>query len=78
MRHLRLPQRRHFRKDVYVGYADADWRLACVTLLRCLQQRHGIRLLLRDRDELPGTVRAENVIDHIDDSWKVMRERGGK
>ena len=75
MRHLRLPKRHQFRRDVYVGYADADWRLACVTLPRCLQQRHGVRLLLRDREELPGSVRAETIVDHIDDSWKVKKER---
>nr|KAG5712293.1 hypothetical protein BaRGS_023872 [Batillaria attramentaria] len=72
MKRLRLPRREHFRRDAYVGYADADWRLACLTLPGCLQERHGVRLLLRDFEELPGSIRAESIIEHIDDSWKVL------
>ncbi|KAK7481395.1 hypothetical protein BaRGS_00027365 [Batillaria attramentaria] len=29
-------------------------------------------LLLRDREERPGSIRAENIVEHIDDSWKVL------
>nr|KAG5704423.1 hypothetical protein BaRGS_024278 [Batillaria attramentaria] len=72
MKRLRLPRREHFRRDAYVGYADADWEFACVTLPACLEDRHGVRLLLRDREELPGSIRAENILQHIDDSWKVL------
>ncbi|KAK7497244.1 hypothetical protein BaRGS_00011538, partial [Batillaria attramentaria] len=69
---LRLPRREEFRKDVYVGYADADWELACLRLPACLEERHGVRLLLRDFEEVPGSIRAENIVTHIDDSWKVL------
>nr|KAG5709965.1 hypothetical protein BaRGS_030007 [Batillaria attramentaria] len=72
MQQLRLPQRENFRRDAYVGYADADWEFACVTLPACLQERHGVRLLLRDFEEVPGSIRAENIVQHIDDSWKVV------
>ena len=37
LKELRLPIRSRFRKDVYVGYADADWELACLTLPACLR-----------------------------------------
>nr|KAG5706840.1 hypothetical protein BaRGS_004175 [Batillaria attramentaria] len=70
---LRLPRREEFRKDVYVGYADADWELACLRLPACLEERHGVRLLLRDFEEVPGSIRAENIVTHIDDSWKAQR-----
>ncbi|KAK7501699.1 hypothetical protein BaRGS_00007130 [Batillaria attramentaria] len=72
MQRLRLPRRENFRRDAYVGYADADWEFACVTLPACLQERHGVRLLLRDFEEVPGSIRAENIVQHIDDSWKVV------
>ncbi|KAK7473690.1 hypothetical protein BaRGS_00035087 [Batillaria attramentaria] len=72
MKRLRLPRREHFRRDAYVGYADADWEFACMTLTTCLEERHGVRLLLRDREELPGSIRAESILEHIDDSWKVL------
>nr|KAG5695323.1 hypothetical protein BaRGS_006547 [Batillaria attramentaria] len=70
MKRLRLPHREHFRRDAYVGYADADWEFACLMLPACLEERHGVRLLLRDREERPGSIRAENIVEHIDDSWK--------
>ncbi|KAK7481393.1 hypothetical protein BaRGS_00027349 [Batillaria attramentaria] len=72
MKRLRLPHREHFRRDAYVGYADADWVFACLMLPACLEERHGVSLLLRDREELPGSIRAESIVEHIDDSWKVM------
>nr|KAG5695318.1 hypothetical protein BaRGS_006542 [Batillaria attramentaria] len=72
MKRLRLPRREHFRRDAYVGYADADVEFACLTLPTCLEERHGVRLLLREREELPGSVRAESIVEHIDDSWKVL------
>ncbi|KAK7481749.1 hypothetical protein BaRGS_00026997 [Batillaria attramentaria] len=72
LRRLRLPKRDEFRKDAYVGYSDNDWRLACLVLFESLQERRGVRLLLRDQEELPGSVRAENIIEHIDESWKVL------
>ena len=55
-------------------YADVhnDVMFACVSLYECLQQQYGVRLLLRDREELPGSVRAESIVQHIDDSWKVL------
>nr|KAG5695320.1 hypothetical protein BaRGS_006544 [Batillaria attramentaria] len=72
MKRLRLPRREHFRRDAYVGYADADWEFACLMLPACLEERHGVSLLLRDREELPGSIRAESIVEHIDDSWKVL------
>ena len=74
MRRFRLPRRHHFRRDAYVVYADVhnDVMFACVSLYECLQQQYGVRLLLRDREELPGSVRAESIVQHIDDSWKVL------
>ncbi|KAK7111540.1 hypothetical protein V1264_011151 [Littorina saxatilis] len=74
IRRYRLPRRHHFHRDAYVVYSEAqdDVILACVTLRVAVEERYGVRLLLRDREELPGSVRAENVVQHIDDSWKVV------
>ncbi|XP_070185531.1 insulin-like growth factor-binding protein complex acid labile subunit isoform X1 [Littorina saxatilis] len=74
IRRYRLPRRHHFHRDAYVVYSEAqdDVILACVTLRVAVEERYNVRLLLRDREELPGSVRAENVVQHIDDSWKVV------
>ncbi|KAK7111536.1 hypothetical protein V1264_011147 [Littorina saxatilis] len=74
IRRYRLPRRHHFHRDAYVVYSEAqdDVILACVTLREAVEERYGVRLLLRDREELPGSVRAETVVQHIDDSWKVV------
>ncbi|KAK7110920.1 hypothetical protein V1264_014715 [Littorina saxatilis] len=72
IRRHRLPRRHHFRCDAYVVYSDAECDVACVTLRECLEEQYGVRLLLRDREELPGSVRAESIVQHIDDSWKVL------
>ncbi|KAK7097190.1 toll-like receptor 3 [Littorina saxatilis] len=74
VRRHRLPRRQHFRRDAYVVYSDAerDVILACVTLREVLEEQYSVRLLLRDRDDLPGSVRAENIVQHIDNSWKVL------
>lgn len=73
IRNLRLPRRQNFWKDAYLVYADADddVSLACLTLRQILEERHGVRLLLRNRDEVGGHI-AENIVQHIDDSWKVV------
>nr|KAG5712276.1 hypothetical protein BaRGS_023855 [Batillaria attramentaria] len=72
MKRLQLPLREHFLWDAYAGYADADLEFACLTLPACLEERHSVRLLLRDREELPGSIRAESIVEHIDNSWKVL------
>ncbi|KAK7111543.1 hypothetical protein V1264_011154 [Littorina saxatilis] len=74
IRRYRLPRRHHFHRDAYIVYSEAecDVIVACVTLREAVEERYGVRLLLRDREELPGSVRAENVVQHIDDSWKVV------
>ncbi|XP_076441085.1 toll-like receptor 4 [Babylonia areolata] len=75
IRNLRLQpfRRQHFRRDAYVVYADVDddVNLACVTLRQNLEEQHDVHLLLRNRDEVGGHV-AENIVDHIDNSWKVL------
>ena len=70
LRHLCLPRRQDFRKDAYVVYADADFELACLKLPQCLEP-YGVRLLLRDREDMPGSVLAENIVLNIEHSWKV-------
>ncbi|XP_076445731.1 LOW QUALITY PROTEIN: uncharacterized protein LOC143283401 [Babylonia areolata] len=71
LRRLQMPTRLDFRKDVYIAYADADAELACVHVPQCLQG-HGVRILLRHQEELVGSVMADNIVQFIEDSWKVM------
>ncbi|XP_076445079.1 toll-like receptor 4 [Babylonia areolata] len=71
LRRLRMPTRLDFRKDVYIAYADADAELACVHVPQCLQGR-GVRVLLKHQEELVGSVMADNIVQFIEDSWKVV------
>ena len=47
-----------------------NWQLAYLKLPQCLRL-HGIRLLLKDQEDVPGTLMADNILKHIEDSWKV-------
>ncbi|KAL8625671.1 hypothetical protein ACOMHN_043946 [Nucella lapillus] len=72
IRNLRVPRREHFWKDAFLVYADVDddVDLACVTMRQILEDTYNVRLLLRNRDEVGGHI-AENIVRHIDGSWKV-------
>ncbi|XP_070205922.1 toll-like receptor 4 [Littorina saxatilis] len=71
VRRLRLPRRQDFGKDVYMVYADQDTELACLDLPRCLRP-YGVRLLLRSLEDAVGSVKAENIVTNIENSWKVL------
>ncbi|KAK7095463.1 toll-like receptor 3 isoform X1 [Littorina saxatilis] len=74
VRRHRLPRRHNFRRDAYVVYSDVerDVILACVKLREVLEEIYSVRLLLPDREDLPGSVKAETIVQHIDHSWKVV------
>ena len=70
LQRLRLPRRHDFRKDAYVVYADTDKEMARVTLPGCLEP-HGVRLLLGHRHAGPAWAVAQNILQDMQDSWKV-------
>lgn len=70
LRKLKIPKRQDFRKDAYIGYSDADEDLV-LALCESLQIQRGVKLFLRYVEELPGSIKAENIVENVEDSWKV-------
>ncbi|XP_061187151.1 toll-like receptor 4 [Saccostrea echinata] len=60
-----------FPFDAFVSYAEEDYKLACITLYRELI-RLGFQISLPDKDFIPGLSKAEQLLQCIDDSRKVI------
>ncbi|KAK7496127.1 hypothetical protein BaRGS_00012537 [Batillaria attramentaria] len=71
LRHLQLPKRLDFRKDVLLGHADADLELA-MRVRDCLRDDHGVRVLLPYEEILPGDIWTEKILQLVDDGWKIL------
>ncbi|KAK7496123.1 hypothetical protein BaRGS_00012533 [Batillaria attramentaria] len=71
LRHLQLPKRLDFRKDVLLGHADADLELA-MRVGDCLRDEQGVRVLLPYEEILPGDIWTEKILQLVDDSWKIL------
>ncbi|XP_061187160.1 toll-like receptor 1 [Saccostrea echinata] len=62
---------KQFQFDAFVSYAEEDYHLACTTLYRELV-RLGFQISLPDKDFIPGISKAEQLLQCIDDSRKVI------
>ncbi|KAK7496179.1 hypothetical protein BaRGS_00012589 [Batillaria attramentaria] len=71
LRHLQLPKRLDFRKDLLLGHADADLELA-MWVRDCLRDEQGVRVLLPYEEILPGDIWTEKILQLVDDSWKIL------
>jgi hypothetical protein len=70
MLHVTPEYRDSCRKDVYVVHADSDVH---ETLAPCLRRAGVRRVLLALEEDEPGSVKAQNIVTHLDHSWKVRR-----
>ncbi|XP_067674942.1 toll-like receptor 4 [Haliotis asinina] len=61
-----------FPNDAYIGYSDVDYQYVCHTVREHLEDRHGVKLFLKDRDTIPGGQIADDIISGIDSSWKTV------
>ncbi|XP_046581575.1 toll-like receptor 4 [Haliotis rubra] len=66
------PKRTDFPNDAYIGYSDVDYQYICHTVREHLEDRHGVKLFLKDRDTIPGGQIADDIISGIDSSWKTV------
>ncbi|XP_046581667.1 toll-like receptor 4 [Haliotis rubra] len=66
------PKRTDFPNDAYIGYSDVDYQYVCHTVREHLEDRHGVKLFLKDRDTIPGGQIADDIISGIDSSWKTV------
>ncbi|XP_061186721.1 toll-like receptor 1 [Saccostrea echinata] len=62
---------KQFQFDAFVSYAEEDYQLVCTTLYLELI-RLGFQVSLPDKDFLPGISKAEQLLQCIDDSRKVI------
>ncbi|XP_071115446.1 toll-like receptor 4 [Haliotis cracherodii] len=69
---VRMPTRGDFVYDVNVMHADVEYRWACYTLRQRLEIEKGFRLLLPDRDIIPGVNKADAIIQSVHNSWKTI------
>ncbi|XP_046581582.1 toll-like receptor 4 [Haliotis rubra] len=58
--------------DAYIGYSDVDYQYVCHTVREYLEDRHRVKLFLKDRDTIPGGQIADDIINGIDSSWKTV------
>ncbi|KAK6195292.1 hypothetical protein SNE40_000753 [Patella caerulea] len=67
------PKKRYdFVYDAFIIYTDSISGWVCNELRNELETNRGIKLNLRDRDHLPGGSRADDLLEAIRDSWKIV------
>lgn len=60
-----------FRFDAFVTYTEEDYQLACITFYQALTSL-GFKISIPDKDFLPGISEAEQLLQCIDQSRKVV------
>ncbi|KAK6165325.1 hypothetical protein SNE40_022274 [Patella caerulea] len=71
-RYVKVKKREDFLYDVCVLYADDVYQWVCHTLRDELEVRRGLKLYLRDRDEVLGTDKPTELYNTMESSWKVV------
>ncbi|XP_071094976.1 toll-like receptor 4 [Haliotis cracherodii] len=64
--------RQNFNKDAYVAHSDEELQFVMQDLRIGLEDLHGLKLILPDRDFLPGPYVADHVVESINKSWKTV------
>ncbi|XP_050409343.1 toll-like receptor 4 [Patella vulgata] len=65
-------KRNEFLYDAYVIYTDSIYSWVCNKLRTELETNRKIKLNLRDRDHLPGGSHADDILEAVRDSWKIV------
>ncbi|KAK6165321.1 hypothetical protein SNE40_022269 [Patella caerulea] len=71
-RYVKVKKREDFLYDVCVLYADDVYQWVCHTLRDELEVRRGLKLYLRDRDEVLGADKPTELYNTMESSWKVV------
>ncbi|XP_005111527.1 toll-like receptor 4 [Aplysia californica] len=61
-----------YRHGVFIGYADADTRLACFTLRDFIHSRLALSTYVRDINQLPASNMAESIVNAVNSSWRIV------
>ncbi|KAK6195733.1 hypothetical protein SNE40_001096 [Patella caerulea] len=65
-------ERNEFLYDAYIIYTDSIYSWVCNELRTEIETNRKIKLNLRDRDHLPGGSHADDILEAIRDSWKIV------
>ncbi|XP_050390027.2 toll-like receptor 4 [Patella vulgata] len=65
-------KRDDFVYDAFIIYTDSISGWVCNELRNELETNRGIKLNLRDRDHIPGGSQADDLLEAIRDSWKIV------
>ncbi|KAK6182888.1 hypothetical protein SNE40_010471 [Patella caerulea] len=65
-------KREEFIYDAFIIYTDSMSSWVCNELRNELETDRGIKLNLRDRDHIPGGSQAEDMLEAMRDSWKIV------
>ncbi|CAC5382204.1 unnamed protein product [Mytilus coruscus] len=70
--YMRLEDRQRYKFDVFLSYADEERLFAISELTKKLEQNENFRLCIHERDFIPGCDVADNIINAIHNSRKVI------
>ncbi|XP_050408757.1 toll-like receptor 4 [Patella vulgata] len=65
-------KRNEFLYDAYIIYTDSIYSWVCNELRTELETNRKIKLNIRDRDHLPGGSHADDILEAVRDSWKII------
>ncbi|XP_067674467.1 toll-like receptor 4 [Haliotis asinina] len=71
-RGIQRVNRQDFNKDAYIAHSDQELQFVMQDLRTGLEEILGLRLILPERDFLPGPCVADHVAESINKSWKTV------
>ncbi|VDI43161.1 Hypothetical predicted protein [Mytilus galloprovincialis] len=70
--YMRLEERQNYKFDVFLSYADEERIFAIMELTKRLEENENFRLCIHERDFIPGCDIADNIVNAIHNSRKVI------
>ncbi|XP_071145399.1 toll-like receptor 4 [Mytilus edulis] len=70
--YMRLEERQRYKFDVFLSYADEERIFAIMELTKQLEENENFRLCIHERDFIPGCDIADNIVNAIHNSRKVI------
>ncbi|XP_046570528.1 toll-like receptor 3 [Haliotis rubra] len=71
-RGIQRVNRQDFNKDAYIAHSDQELQFVMQDLRIGLEEILGLKLILPERDFLPGPFVADHVVESINRSWKTV------
>ncbi|KAK6195125.1 hypothetical protein SNE40_000613 [Patella caerulea] len=71
-RYIKPRRREEFLYDACIFYADDVYQWVCHTMRAEMELRRGLKLFIRDRDEIPGEDKPVELYNTMNSSWRVV------